>query len=189
VKNLVIGVAALFGMLVLLWQVIRVLGARLPESHRASQHTEIAADIEAVSARIRDIESHPTWRHDLKRVQVTARTARGVEYREESGDGTISYVMREAANAPQFETEITDASLPFGGRWTYELSSVGARRVRVVITEDGIVRDPAFRFLSHHVFGYDRSLRRYLSNLAASFAGDPAGVSTSAAPSAQQRPH
>jgi len=39
------------------------------------------------------------------------------------------------------------------------------------ITEDGVIENPLFRFLSRFVFGYEKTLRAYQDDLARSFAG------------------
>jgi hypothetical protein len=67
-------------------------------------------------------------------------------------------------------TRIADQGLPFGGRWTYELAPSNAG-TRVVITEDGEIYNPIFRFMARFVFGYAGTLETYLSQLQARMGG------------------
>jgi hypothetical protein len=61
-------------------------------------------------------------------------------------------------------TRIIDEGMPFGGSWTYELSdSDGGTEVR--ITEDGVVYNPIFRFVSRFVMGHHGTMDGYLTNL------------------------
>jgi hypothetical protein len=69
-------------------------------------------------------------------------------------------------------TAIDDASLPFGGTWTWELSPEG-QGTRLTVTERGHVDPPLFRFLSRFVFGHDATLRRVLSDLSRRLDGAP----------------
>jgi hypothetical protein len=67
-------------------------------------------------------------------------------------------------------SRIADRSLPFGGRWTFELSPApGGTLLR--ITEDGEVYNPIFRFVSRFVFGHDRTINGYLEDLERHLAG------------------
>ena len=63
---------------------------------------------------------------------------------------------------------IADDTLPFGGTWTYELAPEGAG-TRLTITEDGVVRNVVFRFLSRWVFSHTATLEKYLRALGRKF--------------------
>ena len=71
----------------------------------------------------------------------------------------------ERMDAPRvLVTRITDAGLPFGGTWTSEIAPVpGGSRLR--ITEDGEIYNPLFRFMARFIFGYDGTIKLYLSAL------------------------
>jgi hypothetical protein len=168
-KWLAIAVGAAFLLLVVAWLVLRTIGARLPAEHRAEQQAIIAAGLPEVADRIRQLEAHPRWRRQLQQLVIVARDGDGIRYREETRQGAIAYRMRERADNPRFVTEITDASLPFGGRWSYALQAEPDGRTRVTITEDGVVRDPLFRAMARYVFGHDATLKAYLRDLGASF--------------------
>lgn len=59
-----------------------------------------------------------------------------------------------------------DPSLPFGGRWTYELRAAPAGTT-LRITEDGEVYNPLFRFMWKFIFTHHRTIDVYLRDLAA----------------------
>jgi hypothetical protein len=62
-------------------------------------------------------------------------------------------------------TRISDESLPFGGRWIFELEPTNGA-TRVTVTEQGFVKNPLFRFLSRFVFGHTAGIERFLADLA-----------------------
>lgn len=57
-----------------------------------------------------------------------------------------------------------DANLPFDGRWTVEVIPVGGAS-RVEVTEDGVIKNPIFRFLSRTVFSLTATQEKYLCAL------------------------
>ena len=66
-------------------------------------------------------------------------------------------------------TRIADPKLPFGGTWTYEISSQADGGSLLRITEDGEIYNPIFRFASRFVLGYSRTQEQYLQALGARF--------------------
>ncbi len=74
--------------------------------------------------------------------------------------------LADLAVAEDYVAAITDDTLPFGGRWTFDLSPEGAG-TRVRIVEDGEVRDPLYRFFARFVFGQTGSMIAWLDALEA----------------------
>jgi len=62
-------------------------------------------------------------------------------------------------------TRISDDSLPFGGRWIFELEPTNGA-TRLTVTEQGFIKNPLFRFMSRFVFGYSATIDRFLADLA-----------------------
>ncbi len=58
--------------------------------------------------------------------------------------------------------------MPFGGTWTFDIEPAGTG-TQLTITEDGIVRNPIFRFVSRFVFGHYKTQETYLRDLAKKF--------------------
>jgi hypothetical protein len=65
-------------------------------------------------------------------------------------------------------TQIADKNLPFGGSWTYLLTST-ADGCKLTITEHGEVYNPVFRVVSRFVIGQTRTIDSYLKNVAHRF--------------------
>jgi len=57
-----------------------------------------------------------------------------------------------------------DETLPFGGTWTFDLTSQG-EGTDLTITENGDVHNPIFRFVSRFIIGHDASIDKYLAHL------------------------
>lgn len=77
----------------------------------------------------------------------------------------------EASDEPsRMVTRIIDEGMPFGGSWTYELREIEAG-TDVRITENGVVYNPIFRFMSRFVMGHHGTLDAFLRNLTQEFGG------------------
>jgi hypothetical protein len=89
-------------------------------------------------------------------------TEHGVpRFREEGKDGSILFEIVEKVPPRRFVTRIADKSLPFGGRWIYEITPM-AMGSELRITEEGEVYNPLFRFVSRFVMGHTATIDAYL---------------------------
>lgn len=166
-------VAALLGALAL-------IGAFLPRAHTASRTARLPVAPDALFAILRDFAALPTWRRDLRSVELLPARDGAPRYRELSRHGAVAYIVREELLARRLVVEIDDATLPYGGRWTFELSPApGGTDLR--LTEDGFVKNVLFRFLARFVFGHTATMDSYLRDLARRL--DPAASSIPPAPS------
>jgi hypothetical protein len=106
------------------------------------------------------------WR-GVTKVSLPASGA-AVAWVEQSGRHSITY-QQVASDPPRlFRTRIADASLPFGGTWTWEIAPAdGGCTCR--ITEDGEVYNPVFRFVSRFIMGYTKSIDDYLNAMGKKF--------------------
>ena len=150
------------GVLVALILLLIAIGYALPISHVATRETRLAAPPERVFSVLRDVEKFPTWRSDVKSVEVVATTP-ALRWRER-GDNDIIFEMETVEPPGRIVTRIVDKTLPFGGSWTYELSPQDGG-TRLVITENGEVYNPLFRFMSRFVFGHTATIQKYLDDL------------------------
>lgn len=142
-----------------------VVGALLPARHVARHQVVINADQSTVFDRIMSVERYVDWRPDVTSVEVVSQDP--FRFRESGSNGVILF-ERTAVDAPRrVVTRIADENLPFGGTWTFTLSATVDGTV-VSIQEDGIVRNPLFRFVSRFVLGHEASMRTYLEALRAS---------------------
>jgi hypothetical protein len=162
-----IAVGGLAGLVLL----IALIGWMLPQSHVAARRIELKQPPEAVWDVIADFEHGPTWRKGLKSIRREAdRDGRPV-WTEDGSDGAIMLERVEATRPTRLVTRIADESLPFGGRWVFEIEPV-VGGCRVTITEEGEIYNPIFRCLARFVFGYAGSLESYLKSLGGKFGQD-----------------
>jgi uncharacterized protein YndB with AHSA1/START domain len=154
----VLGIVAALVLLVVL------IGWSLPVAHRASRQATYAASPDAVYAAITRAEEFPQWRSKVESVEIVPSATGARSYRESGGDGPILYVVDKEVAGRQLVTRIADRSLPFGGRWTFDITpAAGGATLR--ITEDGEVYNPVFRFVSRFVFGHHATIDAYLEDL------------------------
>ena len=130
---------------------------------RAELHSEIEinATPERVWAAITDVDAFPQWRADVSRVERDAGAGTWIEH---GSNGRLTFAVERAEPPRTLVTRIADRSLPFGGTWTYEIEPAGGGSV-LTITEQGEIYNPVFRFMSRFVFGYESTMKSYLSSL------------------------
>jgi uncharacterized protein YndB with AHSA1/START domain len=162
---IVIGVIA---GIALLAGVIALIGSRLPKTHTASRSVLLHQSPERVYAVVRDFASAPTWRSDVKRIEVKTQPGERVHFREEGKTGTVNYELAEEVPSQRMVTRILDTDLGYSGKWTYVFVPENGG-TRVTITEDGEVSNVLFRFMTHYVFGQTAMLDGYLTSLAKKF--------------------
>lgn len=154
-------------LIVLLVGVIALIGSQLPKSHTASRSIVLRQPRQTVYAVIRDFKSAPSWRSDVKSVEVIETPGQKLRFLEHGSDD-ITYELAEEMPNQRMVTRILNTDLGYSGQWTYELTDEnGGTRVR--ITEDGEVSNVLFRFMSHYVFGHTSTIDSYLSALAKKF--------------------
>jgi uncharacterized protein YndB with AHSA1/START domain len=149
-------------ILVLVVAIVAV-GALLPRAHVATREAQFTQPSSNVFAILQDVERYSTWRSDLRAVDVLSR-APVMRWREQGRDGAITFELQEAVAPRRLVTRIADPSLPFGGTWTFVLTS-NDRGTRLTITEHGEVYNPLFRFMARFVFGHTATLERFLGDL------------------------
>jgi uncharacterized protein YndB with AHSA1/START domain len=171
-KLLIFIVVGIIAGLALLVGIVALIGSRLPKSHVASRSVLLRQSPQDVYAVVRDFESAPRWRSDLKRMEVETRPGGPVYFREEAKHGTVNYELVEDVPAQRMVTRIRDTDLGYSGQWTYLFTPENGG-TRVTIREDGEVSNVIFRFMSRYVFGQTSTIDAYLSSLAKHF-GDTA---------------
>ena len=155
--------AVVVGALVALVVVVLVIGWMLPVQHRAVREATYRATPGRLFALIGDVEAYPRWRSRLQRVETLPDEDGHRVFREIGSDGQITYRVDEMVPERRLVTRIADPSLPFGGRWTYDLTpSSDSTSTALRITEDGEVYNPVFRFVSRFVIGQHATIDRYL---------------------------
>jgi uncharacterized protein YndB with AHSA1/START domain len=150
-------------LLVAIVLLVAIIGWMLPAAHVATREGTFAASPDAIWKAITDVDAFPSWRSDVKSVERVAGTEK-LTWIERGGSGTLTFVV-DVSDAPRrLVTRIADPKLPFGGTWTYDLSSSSGGTV-LRITENGEIYNPIFRALARFVFGYESTLTSYLDAL------------------------
>lgn len=167
-KLLIFIVVGIIAGLALLVGIVALIGSRLPKSHVASRSILLRQPAPDVYAVVRDFDSAPGWRSDLKRIEVEAPPGGPVYFREEAKHGTVNYELVEDVPAQRMVTRIRDTDLGYSGQWTYLFTPENGG-TRVTIREDGEVSNVIFRFMSRYVFGQTSTIDSYLNSLAKRF--------------------
>jgi uncharacterized membrane protein len=166
-KLLLYLVIGLIAGLALLAGVVALIGSRLPKAHTASRSIFLHQSPAQVYAVVRDFPTAPTWRTDLKRIEVEPAGGR-VHFREEGKNGTVNFELTEDVPSKRMVTRILDTDLGYSGKWTYTFAEENGG-TRVTITEDGEVSNVLFRFMSRYIFGQTATMEGYLNSLAKKF--------------------
>ena len=158
------------GFLVLIVVAVIVVGWTLPTHHRVQAARAYRTTPGVLFALISDVRAFPAWRTDVKNVEVLSDATGRLRWRETTKDGPpITYVAEESRPPERLVSRIADTNLPFGGSWTYELTSGTADQTVLTITEDGDVYNPIFRFASRFVMGQTATIDRYLADIERKF--------------------
>lgn len=154
---------------------VYAIGAALPAEHQARVRCSVSASQDEVWRAITTPEEMPDWRPDVESVRVTAGEGSLPRWVETGEFGDIPLQVIEMEPPSLLVTRIDDPSLPFGGTWTYLLESSG-ETTDLILTEDGIVSSPVFRFFSRFVFGHTSTMESYCGSLQAKFKEDSSGA-------------
>jgi hypothetical protein len=145
--------------------VIAVVGAMLPKGHVASRQAHFKRPATVVFGIISDFAAAPSWRPDVKSVEILPSRDGKVVFRESGKNGVLMMQLEESTPPSRLVNRIVDNSA-FGGTWTFELSPE-ADGCRLDITERGEVYNPFFRVLGRFFFSPTATMERYLVALGA----------------------
>ena len=156
------------GVLALVVVIVVGIGYTLPVAHTASRSVTLRAAPPDVWATITDVAAYPSWRSDVKSVEILAPVEGRNSWREKGSDEPITYAMTRVDPPTRMVTRIVDRDLPFGGEWDYTITPDGTG-TRLAIIERGEVYNPVFRFISRFVIGHTATLDSYLKALGRKF--------------------
>jgi uncharacterized protein YndB with AHSA1/START domain len=162
----------ILGAIVLLIAVTAIIGATLPEEHDASRAATYREPPAEVWSAINDFSSYPSWRPEVKSVEILPGQNGLPSWREVDSHGdSIPYQVTEMHPPERLTAVIADPKLPFSGTWTWDIRPAnGGSSVR--IHETGKVRNPIFRFVARFVLGYTKTMDQYLKALGTKFGED-----------------
>lgn len=158
----------ILGAVVGLVAIVFLIGALLPSKHVASRSITLRRAPHEVYAVLRDFPSAPSWRTDLKTLEMLEPVDGRPRFREDSSNGVITYELVEEVANEKLVTRIVDRDLGYFGSWTYRLEPADGG-TRVEITEEGEVPNVLFRFMSRFVFGHTATMEAYLKALGRKF--------------------
>lgn len=157
-------VLIIVGIIICLIAIIYIIGMLLPVKHSATIRDTVSANVDEVWNRLTDVSKFSTWRKNINSITVTNDS----EWIEVSGNDKIPMRFKEKVEGKRLVGAINSKDLPFGGEWLFELQPEGNHTL-VTITENGEVYNPIFRFMSKFVMGHEATLKKYMSDLKASF--------------------
>lgn len=155
-------VVALCGLLVLsanLW------GRNLPAQHTVKITQPIAAPIDDVWRCVTDFGGQIGWRKDLKGAERLDDRDGHPAWREVYKGGEVkTSVTLERHKPNRLILAINDENGPYRGRWTYELTQMGAV-TQLSIIEVGHIDNPIARLGLKYVVGEATYLKSYVAAL------------------------
>ena len=173
-------VLILFASVVGVVGIAAIIGAILPRNHVASMTVVVAAPPVRVWTTITDVGAYPSWRSELKSVEVLSRSP--LTWKEISSMGPMTLAADEFQPPARMVAKITDKNQPFGGEWEYQIAADASspERSRVTITERGWVSNVLFRFVSRFVMGHDSTIDKCLRALSRKFGREAAPTKVTA---------
>jgi hypothetical protein len=143
---------------------VALIGLMLPKGHRASSAMVYRAAPAAVFAVVSDVERYPEWRSDVTKVELLPSDDQGPRFREHGKNGAVTYRIELSQPPSKLVVRIADTSLPFGGTWTYEFHPQDTK-TELIISEEGEVYNPIFRFISRLFLSQTATIETYLADL------------------------
>lgn len=146
-----------------------IVGALLPEEHRASRTLRTKQSPQTIWDTINDHANEQNWRSDVESVVSLGERNGKPVWQENYKDGNkVTLITTESKPPTRMVRELTDLDGPFSGRWEIDIQPTTAGS-NVTITEIGKVSNPFFRFVSKYVIGHTTFMERYLKGLAGKF--------------------
>lgn len=151
---------------------VYLIGIVLPQSHSASVSGHFNVSNKILWEAITDVNSYSTWRSKVEKVEVLSEVTEPLRWREYySNNDPLTFKVTDREDSSKYVVKIDEAGLPFGGTWTYQLHEMESG-TRLVITEDGEIYNPFFRFVSKYIMGHDTMIKQFLSDLKKKFEKD-----------------
>lgn len=139
------------------------IGFLLPKAHTASRTAQYSSGPDVVFAAIADVGQYASWRSDVTAVDLLP-SDEGTMFRETGVNGHTTYRIEALERPTRMVSRIADPSLPFGGKWTFEIAAAGSGST-LTITEDGEVYNPIFRFISHFFMSPTATIETFQNDL------------------------
>src|SRR5580692_10215250 len=125
----------IFAALAAVVVIVLVIGWRLPREHVATRIGRYHQPPEKIWAAITDVDAMPSWREGLKSVKRLPDRNGLPMHVEVTNDAEIPMETVESNPPRWLVRRISDAKLPLGGTWTFEIAPV-AQGATLRITEN-----------------------------------------------------
>jgi len=150
------------GTVVVVVALAALIGAMLPQSHKATRKARYRQPPEALYA---VIAGPPDWRNGVK---AHGALPDGRWWEQDAHNNKIAFELVEDRPPNRRTVRIAGKSLPFGGTWTFDITpETDGASLR--ITENGEIYNVIFRFMARFFFGYTRSMEDQLRDLGRKF--------------------
>jgi uncharacterized protein YndB with AHSA1/START domain len=163
-------VLIVIGVIIAIAGFISIVGWSLPVRHQATLERSFRATPAQLFDLITNVAAFPSWRKDVKGVEVLPEENGHRRWIEATKQGApITYLVERLEPDRLLVARIANTDLPFGGSWTYEVVPKGDGVTALRLTENGEVYNPIFRFVSRFVMGHDTTIRQYLAAVGGRF--------------------
>ena len=159
------------GTVVAIVAAVLVGGLVTPRAHVVSRAVTLGAAPVAVWSVVRDVARYAEWRTEVRSVDIVSDAASRLEWRETTSRGSVTFGATVDEAPREFAARILDEDLGYTGAWSWSVHAHGPGS-RLVLTERGEVGNVLFRFVAAHLIGHQRSIDRYLQQLATTL-GEP----------------
>lgn len=138
------------------------IGATMDPDHVVAREATFARTPEEVWSVITRFDQTPTWRSNVDGVQIESGDP--IMFVEMNEQGPLPLEVTEQEAPTKMVLEATDYTLPFTGKWTFELAAVeGGTTLK--ITERGTIHNPLFRFVARVFSDPAETAETYLVDL------------------------
>ena len=140
------------------------VGMLMEREHTGTGSAVIAAPIDEVWHSVSGFDDLGAWAPDIANLTRVADVNGLPSYETRAEDNVVTFTFVEVSAPERLRVSLSSSDQAYGGEWIYELVAVEGG-TRVTITEYGWTEPPFFRFVLR-IFGYDRTIQRFLDALA-----------------------
>ncbi|PZR72705.1 MAG: hypothetical protein DLM73_12655 [Chthoniobacterales bacterium] len=140
----------------------------IPEHQTHTRTTTLKQTPDAIFALLTDLPNFPKWNHNMEKIEMLPPID-GKEATRQTFKGNMSMIIVTTESTPpsRLVRSLGDASGPFEGSWTYDITPA-AGGAQVVITEQSTMKQPFFRLMSR-LFGETKYIDEHLQDMAKKF--------------------
>ena len=174
-KTVMLVVVGIIGTILFLGLIAYAVGATLPVDHIVSITGTVAAPPAKVFAVITDVAAGPTWRPEVKSVQVLPKDSFRDAWIEDMGSGTTMKFIAITTAPPgpngKGDRKVETKDPDYGGTWDFQLApGPTPGSTTLTITEEGYITKSIYRFIMAYVLGPTHNLDVYMKELQADVA-------------------